>query len=92
MKEYLLVCLGAAIGAAVMSLFSVGSYDKGYRDGKAAQNRSCAKPLMPMGALTYAIACSHCRNQGGSPLCDDCICEIKSGFQLDPETMGRDEK
>lgn len=44
------------------------------------------KPNMPMGALTYAIACSHCKNQE-SDLCEACVCEIKSGFKLDPDTL-----
>lgn len=43
--------------------------------------------LMPMGALTYAIACSHCTRRKGSPLCDDCICEVTSWFELDPDTV-----
>jgi hypothetical protein len=38
--------------------------------------------LMPMGAITYAVACSICRNSG-SDLCDDCRCEIASGFSID---------
>lgn len=46
--------------------------------------------LMPMGSLTYAIACSHCMNRKGSELCDDCMCEVRSGFQLDPDTVKED--
>lgn len=37
--------------------------------------------LYPMGALTFAIACSHCKNIG-SDKCYDCKCEKKSGFEL----------
>ena len=40
--------------------------------------------LYPMGALTFAIACSHCKNYG-SELCHDCKSEIKSGFELKTE-------
>lgn len=39
------------------------------------------KTLYPMGALTFAIACSHCKNVG-SDKCFDCKCEKKSGFEL----------
>lgn len=46
-----------------------------------------APTLMPMGALTYSIACSHCTRRKGSPLCDDCICEVTSWFELDPDTL-----
>ena len=46
-----------------------------------------APTLMPMGALTYSIACSHCTRRNGSPLCDDCICEVTSWFELDPDTV-----
>lgn len=45
-----------------------------------------APKLMPMGALTYAIACSHCKNRESS-LCEDCRCEVTSGFELDPDTL-----
>lgn len=45
-----------------------------------------APKLMPMGALTYAIACSHCKNRESS-LCEDCVCEVTSGFELDPDTL-----
>lgn len=37
--------------------------------------------LYPMGALTFAIACSHCKNVG-SDKCFDCKSEKKSGFEL----------
>lgn len=37
--------------------------------------------LYPMGAVTFAIACSHCKNVG-SDKCPDCKKEIKSGFEL----------
>ena len=37
--------------------------------------------LYPMGALTFAIACSHCKNIG-SDKCYDCKSEKKSGFEL----------
>ena len=36
--------------------------------------------LYPMGAVTFAIACSHCKNIG-SDKCHDCKCEKKSGFE-----------
>jgi hypothetical protein len=45
-----------------------------------------APKLMPMGALTYAIACSHCKNRESS-LCKDCRCEVTSGFELDLDTL-----
>lgn len=37
--------------------------------------------LYPMGSVTFAIACSHCKNIGSSK-CSDCKREIKSGFEL----------
>ena len=37
--------------------------------------------LYPMGSLTFAIACSHCKN-AGSNKCHDCKCEKQSGFEL----------
>lgn len=40
-----------------------------------------APSLYPMGALTFAIACSHCKNIG-SYKCLDCKSEIESGFEL----------
>lgn len=45
-----------------------------------------APQLMPMGALTYAVACSICANFG-SALCDECIREIRSGFQLNDASL-----
>lgn len=36
--------------------------------------------LYPMGAMTFAIACSHCKNMGSSK-CTDCKSEVKSGFE-----------
>lgn len=44
-----------------------------------------APELMPMGALTYAIACSHCGNRNkDAETCHKCRCEIESGFEVDP--------
>lgn len=44
-----------------------------------------APELMPMGALTYAIACSHCENRNkDAETCRKCRCEIESGFEVDP--------
>ena len=44
-----------------------------------------APELMPMGALTYAIACSHCGNRNkDAETCRKCRCEIESGFEVDP--------
>lgn len=37
--------------------------------------------LYPMGALTFAIACSHCKNWG-TLACAYCKAEIRSGFEL----------
>lgn len=37
--------------------------------------------LYPMGALTFAIACSHCKNIN-SEKCIKCKIEIESGFEL----------
>ena len=38
-----------------------------------------------MGALTYAIACSQCKNRGkDAEKCRKCRCEIESGFEVDP--------
>ena len=37
--------------------------------------------LYPMGALTFAIACSHCKNRN-SEKCIKCKKEIESGFEL----------
>lgn len=53
---------------------------------KKIPKQPTAPTLMPMGALTYSIACSHCTHRKGSPLCDDCICEVTSWFELDPDT------
>ena len=47
---------------------------------------SYAKEFYPMGAITFAIACSHCKNIG-SDKCHDCKCEKKSGFELNPESF-----
>lgn len=46
--------------------------------------------LYPMGAYTFAIACSHCKNKG-SDKCHDCKCEKKSGFELDLVTVRKEE-
>ena len=37
--------------------------------------------LYPMGPVTFAIACSFCKNIG-SDKCVRCKCEIESGFEL----------
>ena len=42
--------------------------------------------LMPMGAMTYAIACALCKNKD-SALCEKCLCEVKSGFESDPKMI-----
>lgn len=39
--------------------------------------------LYPMGTVTFAVACTHCKNIG-SDKCDPCKQEVKSGFELDP--------
>lgn len=44
--------------------------------------RAAGKTNMPMGAITYAIACRICKNRN-SGKCPDCKMEIKSGFELD---------
>ena len=38
--------------------------------------------IMPLGAMTYAIACKLCKTKD-SALCEKCLCEIKSGFEKD---------
>lgn len=48
-----------------------------------------APQLMPMGAVTYAVACTHCVNRRWSEKCPDCRKEIKSGFELDANTFLR---
>lgn len=57
-------------------------------------NPPFARELMPMGAVTYAIACSHCKNRGpkgndktAADRCHRCRCEIESGFEVDPGTF-----
>lgn len=40
--------------------------------------------LYPMGALTFAVACSHCKNVN-SDKCDKCKKEIESGFELNTQ-------
>ena len=70
------------------------------RDAKRKQreavrhNPPFARELMPMGAVTYAIACSHCKNRGpkgndkaAAYRCHRCMCEIESGFEVDPDTF-----
>ena len=37
--------------------------------------------LYPMGALTFSIACSVCKNKD-SEFCEECKCEIESHFEL----------
>ena len=51
-------------------------------------NPPFARELMPMGAVTYAIACSHCKNRNNrnEDKCHRCKCEIESGFEIDPAT------
>jgi hypothetical protein len=47
-----------------------------------------APQLMPMGAITYAIACSHCKNRDAdAKKCKQCKCEVKSWFELDTATV-----
>ena len=71
-----------------------------WRDAKRKQreavldNPPFARQLMPMGAVTYAIACSHCKNRGpkgndkaAADRCHRCRCEIESGFEVDPATF-----
>ena len=60
----------------------------------ALDNPPFARELMPMGAVTYAIACSHCKNRGpkgndkaAADRCHRCRCEIESGFEIDPATF-----
>ena len=67
-----------------------------WRDAKRKQaeavrkNPPFARELMPMGAVTYAIACSHCKNRAErmeSDRCMKCFCEVESGFEVDPDTF-----
>lgn len=71
-----------------------------WKDAKRKQaeavrkNPPFARELMPMGAVTYAIACSHCKNRGpkgndkaAADRCHQCRCEIESGFEVDPDTF-----
>lgn len=46
--------------------------------------------LYPMGALTFAIACSHCKNVG-SDKCYLCKAELKSGFELKKENENAEQ-
>ena len=75
-----------------------------WRDAKRKQaeavrkNPPFARELMPMGEVTYAIACSHCKNRGpkgndkaAADRCHRCRCEIESGFEVDPDTF-KEEK
>lgn len=43
--------------------------------------------LHPMGPYTFAIACMLClhRNRGDEERCSQCLREVKSGFEIDPE-------
>ena len=53
-----------------------------------ATGNNFAPQLMPMGAITYAVACSHCKNRGAdAKKCDQCRCEVKSWFEFDPATV-----
>lgn len=46
-----------------------------------------APQLMPMGAVTYAVACRHCVNRRWTEKCRDCMREVQSGFELDANTF-----
>lgn len=53
-----------------------------------ATGNHVAPQLMPMGAITYAIACSHCKNRGAdAKKCEQCRCEVKSWFEFDSATV-----
>ena len=60
------------------------------REG-GTDNPPFARELMPMGAVTYAIACSHCKNRHNrnEDKCHRCRCEIESGFEIDHATSMR---
>lgn len=50
-------------------------YQRGYERGRAEVS------LYPMGACTFAIACSHCKNLN-TDKCYKCKQEIRSGFEI----------
>ena len=50
---------------------------------KMLENSMREKNLYPMGVLTFAIACTLCKNRG-TEKCVLCKNETVSGFQLDP--------
>lgn len=76
---------------AAAVIFLVCAWRKAKREHReyVAKIPPFARELMPMGAVTYAIACSHCKNRhnlsGGK--CHRCRCEIESGFEVDPATF-----
>ena len=80
--------------AAIIFLFWAWKDAKRKQMEAARKNPPFARELMPMGALTYAIACSHCKNRGpkgndkaAADRCHRCRCEIESGFEVDPDTF-----
>ena len=76
--------------AAIIFLFWAWKDAKRKQMEAARKNPPFARELMPMGALTYAIACSHCKNRSerlNSETCRKCLCEIESGFEVDPDTF-----
>ena len=65
-------------------------YERGFRDGYESGSKSrFGQNLYPMGAVTFAIACIHCKNIR-SGKCYDCKCEKVSGFELKEKEAGDD--
>lgn len=76
---------------AAALIFLAWAWRKAKREHReyVAKNPSFARELMPMGAVTYAIACSHCTNRHNRNeyKCHRCRCERESGFEIDPATF-----
>ena len=69
--------------------FLIWSWCDAKREARNRRDRHSPAPeLMPMGAITYAVACSICKNPN-SDKCDACLCEVESGFELDAEKVRR---
>ena len=67
------------------------SYERGFRDGYECGCASgrISQNLHPMGAMTFAIACSHCKNIN-SDKCYMCKSEKVSGFEIKMEVENDD--
>ena len=52
---------------------------------------SLPKGFQPHGAEMFVVACAVCKHKRKSPVCDDCLKEKKSGFELEDFRVGRIE-